>query len=109
MHPSHARNTKNIMVGLGIVAISDWAIGMVFGQHDRNPEIINLCVLFCITSGFGLLIIALLRAFSIQCPTCKKLLYKKVPANISSETRKFFCKRCNVIWDSKVQYEFGGE
>jgi len=109
IHPTHARNTKNIMVGLGVVAISSWAIGMVIGQHDQNPEIVNIIVLIGITSVFSILIIASLRAFLIQCPICKKLLNKQVTVNISSETRKFCCKKCNIIWDSKVQYEFGGD
>jgi hypothetical protein len=109
IHPTHARNTKNIMVGLGILTISCWAIGLFFGQYDQNPELVDLCALFCIISGFGLIIISSLRAFLIQCPTCKKLLTKQVPVNKSIETRKFCYKKCNVIWVSNVTYEFSGD
>jgi hypothetical protein len=109
IHPTHARNTKKIMVGLGIAAIFSWAIGMAIGQNDQNPEIVNILSFIVVTSGFGIIIIASLRAFLIQCPTCKKLLTKQVPVNKSNETRRFCCKHCNVIWDSKVQYEFGGD
>jgi len=108
-HPTHARNTKNIMVGLGVAAISGWAIAMAIGQNDQNPEIVNVLAFIVVTSGFGIIILSSLRAFLIQCPTCKKLLTKQVSVNKSTETRKFCCKRCNVIWDSKVQYEFGGD
>jgi hypothetical protein len=109
IHPTHAINTKNIMVGLGIVAISCWAIGMVIGQNDQNPEIVNITVLIGLISGFGILIIGSLRAFLIQCHSCKNLLIRQVSVNKSTETRKFCCKKCNVIWDSKVMYEFGGD
>jgi hypothetical protein len=109
IHPTHARNTKNIMVGLGIVTISCWAIGMVFGQNDQNQKLVDLCALFSIISGFGVIIISSLRAFLIQCPTCKKMLTKQVSVNKSIETRKFCCKKCNVIWDSNVTYEFGSD
>ena len=108
-HPTHARSTYHIMVWLGIVTISCWLIGMVFGQHDQNPELVDLCALFSIISGFGLIIISSLRAYLIQCPTCKKMLTKQVSVNKSNETRKFFCKKCNVIWDSNVTYEFGSD
>ena len=109
IHPTHARNTKNIMVGLGILTISCLVIGLFFGRHDRNPELVDLCALFSIISGFGLIIISSLRAFLMQCPNCKKLLTKQVPVNNSIETRKFCCKKCNVIWDSNVTYEFSGD
>lgn len=109
IHPTHARYTKNIMVGLGVAAISSWTIGMAIGQNDQNPEIVNILAFIGVASGFGILILASLRAFLIQCPTCKKLLTKQVSVNKSTETRKFCCKRCGVIWDSKVHYEFGGD
>jgi hypothetical protein len=109
IHPTHARNTKNIMVGLGVVAISGWVIVMEIGQHNQNPEIVNIIVLIGVISGFGIFIVDSLRAFLLKCPSCKKLLTKQVSVNVSTETRKFCCKRCNVIWDSKVKYEFGGD
>jgi hypothetical protein len=109
IHPTHARNTKIIMVGLGIVTISSWGVAMVFGQFDQNPGLVNVCALFSIISGFGLIIISSLRAFLIQCPICKKLLTEQVTVNKSIESRKFCCQKCNVIWDSKVTYEFGGD
>lgn len=108
-HPTHAKNTKNMMVGLGVAAISGWAIAMAIGQNDQNQEIVNILAFIVVSSVFGILIMASLRAFLIQCPTCKKLLTMQVPVNKSNETRKFCCKRCKVIWDSKVQYEFGGD
>lgn len=109
IHPTHARNTKYIMFGLGVAAASSWAIGMAIGQNDQNPEIVNVLAFIIVTCGFGMIIMASLRACLIQCPTCKKLLTKQVSVNKSTETRKFCCHRCNVIWDSKVQYEFGGD
>jgi hypothetical protein len=56
-HPTHARNTKNIMVGLGVVAFCGWATAMVIGQRGQNPEIVNIIVFICITSGFGIFIV----------------------------------------------------
>ena len=109
IHPSHARNTKYIIVGLGAVVISGWAIGMIIGQHNQNPEIINIIAIIMVISGFGIFIVTSLRAFLLKCPSCKKLLAKQVPVNVSTETRKFCCNKCNVIWDSKVQFEFGGD
>lgn len=108
-YPTHAKNTNKIMIGLGIVAISGWDIGMAIGQHDQNPEIVNITVLFGLASVFGILIIGALRAFLIQCPGCKKLITHQIDVNISTESRKFCCKKCNIIWDSKVKYEFGGD
>jgi hypothetical protein len=109
VHPTHAKNTKHILVGLGVIAISAWATGMLIGQHGKNPEMLNILAFIVVASGLGIFITALLRALLIQCPTCKKLLTKQVLVNKSTETRKFCCKRCNVIWDSRVQYEFGGD
>lgn len=109
IHPTHAKNTKHILVGLGVIAVLGWAIGMVIGQHDQNPEMVTILAFIVVASVFGIFIIASLRAFLIQCPTCKKLLTKQVSVNKSTETRKFCCKKCNVIWDSKVTYEFGGD
>lgn len=96
-------------MGLGVIAISGWAIGMAIGQHGQNPEIVNILAFIVVTSGFDIFIIASLKALLMQCPTCKKLLYKQVSVNTSTETRRFCCKRCNAIGDSKVQLEFGGD
>lgn len=108
-HPTHAKTIKYILVGLSVIAALGWAIGMAIGQHNQHPERVNSLAFIVVASGFGIFLVALLRAFLIQCPTCKKMLTKQVSVNTSTETRKFCCKRCNVIWDSKVQLEFGGD
>ncbi|HNL76925.1 MAG TPA: hypothetical protein PKL33_05585 [Accumulibacter sp.] len=108
-HPTHARTTKNIMIGFGIIAVLGWAIAMVIGRHGQNPEIVTRIIFVVVTSGFGIFLLAPIRAYLLICPSCKKLLTKQLPVNITTETRKFCCQRCNVIWDSKVQYEFGGD
>jgi hypothetical protein len=109
IHPTHARNTKRILVGLGITAALGWAMAMIVGQNGQNLEVVTVLAFIVVASGFGIFITDSLRAFLMQCPNCKKLLTKQVSVNKSIETRKFCCKSCNVIWDSKVQYEFGGD
>jgi hypothetical protein len=39
IHPTHARNTKNIMVELGIFAISGWAIERSLGNTTKIQKL----------------------------------------------------------------------
>ena len=104
-HPTHARARKYALVTLVLFALTFVALGStllnIYGRHGLLENVLVL-----IWFGFGFLFFVLfhLSTQCCRCPTCKKWLTKKdvCPGNGS---RKFFCRTCNIAWDSGVNLE----
>ena len=107
IHPTHALKTRQIIYGLLILILASFGATYFAQENLSNQTIVNYSVGVGLVSGICMLLIILLRALVCRCPVCKTWLTKQVKVNIDEDTRKFICKKCNTIWDSKVQLTYG--
>jgi len=107
IHPNHASITRWILFGLFLLVMSSYAVVMYAQEILLNQMIVNYSATVGLVSMILFLAILLFRALICRCPVCKQWLTKQEKVNIDNETRKFICKKCNIIWDSKVQLAYG--
>jgi len=106
-HPTHALKTRRIIYGLLILVVVSFGVTYFAQENLSNQTIVNYSVVVGLVSMISMLITALMRALMCRCPVCKAWLVKQVKVEIDTDTRKFICKKCNTIWDSKVQLTYG--
>ncbi|MEC5385220.1 hypothetical protein VVD49_05765 [Uliginosibacterium sp. H3] len=107
-HPSHARTTlKAILALFGLDAVVLCA-GLYFGDGSRESTTDLFFAVAFIVLGLMAMALLVLRAYLCRCPQCGVWLsYQPKPVNPEAP-RKFVCKFCRVVWDSKVRMTLGG-
>jgi transposase-like protein len=97
-HQSHAKTTRVLIVLFFLVALIPFSASFYAAKVLNNQHLVDIFVLsFMVLFAFTMLV-AILRTVTCQCPACKSWLFTKQ----KDETVKFVCKKCNVVWDSKI-------
>lgn len=68
------------------------------GKTSANFFFVGLFML----SVAAFLLLAVIRAQMCRCPTCRGWLFTQVKVDTDTESRRFVCKACKVIWDTKI-------
>jgi len=106
-HPTHARNSRYIVFFSVIIAVASWGTGFYIYEKFQDQLLLEVFVTIFMLS-VGLFLISITgRAYICKCPRCKTLLFKQQRVD-DEDSRKFVCKRCNTIWDTKVKLSVGG-
>ena len=79
-------------------------VALVLGYLQVHTQMVSVTVF---TSLLGILLIVFLVAAvvgrPILCPDCRRLLREGAEHPRAAETYVYYCKRCDVIWDTLIE------
>lgn len=97
-HPTHFK-VSSLAGGLFLVlAIVSFGIGIYLQQKGQIEASHKFALSFLINTAV-LITWLIFRMRLCKCPNCKKWLSTLAPGD-TFKSRKFICKKCNIVWDT---------
>ena len=96
--PSHRSRIHKVLIYLLLLA----ALGL--GYLQFHTQIVSV-VVFTLLLGVLLLVFLLAAVVGrpLFCPDCRKFLREGAAHPRAAETYVFYCKHCDVIWDTLIE------
>jgi len=104
IHPTHLKITKQIGMILGIMIFATLILGFYSQNLLTIPLLPQICGLIFSASLIMLMLWVWFRITCCKCPLCKKFIFRSYRREFK-KPRKFMCRKCDVVWNTKVIVE----
>ncbi len=98
--------TNLVLTPLGILGGLSALVVVCTWENGAHTLLHTVAVAGLGIGAIGALLWLVLRSTVLICPQCRSLIWNARRSNFG-RSKRFFCKRCNVQWDSGIVDEGG--
>lgn len=104
-HPTHKKTTDHWIITFSLAGAFSLFLIWYVDVHYTNQPIVPFAILFSLILFFCAMAISFARIHILRCADCRHFTRYVVQQEDDTNTRHFYCAKCNIEWDSGMKVD----